>query len=114
MPNEPDEPRTVTPFMLIERGDDTLGPNDEILFADFSPKIVPADTPDEVVVPKDVSVPEPVVSPEPQSTPQTAQTSSVIPALVPAIKVNGSDNPSEILPPSSSSDQKSGPSEPPA
>lgn len=117
MASEPDEPRTITPFKIIERGDDTLGANGEVLFADFSPRIVPADTPDDdeeevVVVPKGESAPEPVASPE--STSATEQTTSETNVPTPADKADGSPNPNEPSLPTSSSDQKPGPSEPPA
>lgn len=60
-----DEPRTLNPFRVIHRGEDTVDENDNVLFADFSPKVLPADTPEEVdfsVGPKALSVPEPATS----------------------------------------------------
>jgi hypothetical protein len=55
-----DEVRKVNPFRVIRRGDDTVDGEDDIVFADFSPKVLPADTPEEVVpVPKDSSAVEP-------------------------------------------------------
>ncbi len=92
MASEPDEPRTITPFKLINRGEDTLNLDEQVVFADFSPRIVPADTPDEeleevVVVPKDESAPEPAASPE--SNPTTEPSSSETPVPTPANKEGG-------------------------
>jgi len=103
-----DEAVKVTPFKLIRRGDDTIDHEEDITFADFSPRILPADAPDEndLVVPKDGSVPEPVPSPE--SPPIVTHETSGTDALSPAAKAAGKPSPRETGKPDSSSPKKSG------
>lgn len=84
MAGEAEEPKTITPFKLMNAGEDTLGPDDEVLFADFRPRVVPSDTPDEVedADPKVESAPE--LAPYSESTqtpePQTSEKSVPTPA----------------------------------
>lgn len=108
MSQEESESRTLYPFKTIHRGDDTLGKDDEILFADFSPKVLPSDAPDEEepIAPKAESVPEP--APSSESTENVEQKTSDNPAPTPADKEDGTNKSSENLKQSSSSNPKSG------
>jgi len=56
------EAREVNPFQIIQRGVDTVNSRGQVTFADFTPKVVPADTPEEIPVPKDESAQAPVPS----------------------------------------------------
>jgi hypothetical protein len=97
--------REITPFKIINRGEDTLS-GTNVVFSDFSPKVLPADAPDEVEeipVPKEESAPEPAPSSESTETP--VQEKSEKPAQAP---VNKEDGKSEAGSPTSSSSQKSG------
>lgn len=111
MPEE-SEPRTVNPFKVINRGEDTVV-DDDVIFADFSPRLLPAETPDDeevVVVPKVESAPEPVPSSEstPTTEPQTSET--VVP--VPVDEEDGQPKIPATGKRTSSSDPKSGQNEP--
>lgn len=92
-PLQPDEEvdlsdaRQVTPFKVIRRGEDSIDNDDRVTFSDFSPRVVPADTPEEIVVPKAVSAPEPAPSQESTQTP--VQTSSEPTVQTPANKGPG-------------------------
>lgn len=111
----PDEAQKLTPFKIINRGEDTLDSDDDVIFADFSPKVLPADAPEEVEeipVPKDDSAPAP--APSSESPVKTEQTSSKTPAPAPAGKADGNAKKNESSSQTSSSGQKSGPSEQPA
>lgn len=113
MPDEVDEPRNVTPFKLIRRGEDTLDIDERVVFADFSPTVLPADTPDEVVevlAPKDVSVPVPAPSSESMQTSVPLTLETTVPVLVE--EGDGKTNLIEPMSPTSSLDLKIGPSEP--
>jgi hypothetical protein len=115
-----DEARPVTPFQIIRRGQDTIGEDDRVTFADFTPQVIPSDVQQDVEaepVPKGESAPEPAYSVE--STPTTVQ-----PTLEPIVQQaaeelaaaldDGSPNPNETSTPSSSTAKKSGKTEPPA
>lgn len=60
--------RQVNPFSKIYRGEDSVGQDDEVVFSDFSPKVVPSSGQDEseeaLDLPKGGSAPGLVVSPE--------------------------------------------------
>lgn len=64
----------MSPFVIMQAGEDSVDPSDpnSVLFEDYRPRVVPSDTPDEVMVeiedlmvPKDVSVQVPASSSEP-------------------------------------------------
>lgn len=83
--------KQVRPFVKIERGQDSLGPDDELLFADYSPAPVPSDTPEAEPLlepaPKDWSAPAPVVSSESQTVIVPTSQEATVP--VPAVKDSG-------------------------
>lgn len=108
MAEEASEPRNLTPFKIIHRGEDTLGPDDEVQFADFSPRMIPADVPDEVVVavPKEESAPQPVPSSE--STETTEPAKSETSAQTPADEDAGKPSPNGSGKQTSSSAKKTG------
>lgn len=117
MPDEAheDEATKITPFKIIRPGEDTVDLDDEVQFADFRPRVVPSDTPDEEPVemaPKAVSAPAP--APSPESTQTTVQKASEELAQQLADSDAGGSSVSESGKRDSSSVQKSGPSEPPA
>ena len=117
MPEEP-EARELHPFKIINRGQDTVAGDDErVVFADFSPRVVPSETPDEeidnTISPKAVSAPVPAES-ETGSTPPTAPTLSGTPAPAPAPSGDGKNKSNDTSSPSSSSSQNPGPDAPPA
>lgn len=73
------EPRTVNPYTIINRGEDSLSSTDEVVFTDFSAKIYPAHAEVDLTVggsddPKALSAPASVVTSE--SLKATAQTVS--------------------------------------
>lgn len=90
--NAQPEPREVSPFKIINRGEDTVDKNDRVVFADFSPKVVPSETPDREKSPKGASAPRPARSKE--SPPKTEQKKSETSAQTPASKDAGAANPS--------------------
>lgn len=100
--------RKVTPFRIIERGQDTIDKDDDVVFADFSPRVVPADTPEEqeTAVPKDDSAAEPAHSLESSVT--TEQKNLDSPAPEPAVKDSGKLKESESGTQASSSQKKTG------
>ena len=54
----PEDARTITPFKIIHRGEDTVDSDDVVRFADFSPKVLPSDAPEEEgIAPKGESAP---------------------------------------------------------
>lgn len=60
-----DKARKITPFRVMRRGDDTVDADNDVVFSDFSPRVLPADFPDEeVTVPKDVFAPQPAPLPD--------------------------------------------------
>lgn len=100
MAEEADEAQTVSPFKFIQRGEDTLDDEGNVMFADFTPKIVPSETPDEIEpAPKVESAPEP--APSPESTQTSVQRPSETPVPEPAEEAESGS-------PTSSSDQKNG------
>ena len=113
-PNEPeledidpedDGVRKVNPFRIIRRGDDTIDPDSDIVFADFSPKVLPADAPDEVpAVPKGSSAVEPASSSESKKTNEPQKKAS--PAS--ATEAAGKRSPSVASKQGSSSSPKTG------
>jgi hypothetical protein len=108
------EPRIISPFMVITRGEDTVDPETEaLIFADFSPTVLPSDAQEEipVVIPKAESAPGRAPSSELMQT--LEQQKSDIPVQTPAEVGDGILKNTESLSPSSSSDPKSGPSEQP-
>ena len=126
MADEETEARTVTPFRVINRGEDTLDEHEDVVFADFSPRVLPSEVPDEdidgALNPKGVSAPERVSSPESTST--TEPTPTGTPAPAPADSGAGmisdlsgtaaGQTGTGTTSPTSSSDPKSGPAAPPA
>ena len=119
MSDQPSEEDAVAinPFVLINRGEDSVigkGNNERVVFSDFSPKVLPADVPEEVTTvlpeevgdPKDLSAPEGADS-EPSTPTPTEPTSSENPVPNPADSEGGQKE-TENGSPTSSSDQKSG------
>lgn len=108
MSDEMPEPRTITPFKLINRGEDTLDENENVVFADFSPRVIPSETPDEVedILPKAESAPEPVPSSE--STQTEGQETSETPVQAPVEEDAGSLSLNETSSQSSSSGPRNG------
>lgn len=102
---EKDEARKLNPFRVIRRGDDTVDANDDIVFADFSPRVLPADSPEEVLpAPKDSSAVEPASSSESTVTNEPKKKAS--PAS--ASEAGGKRNQSGAGKQSSSSNPKTG------
>lgn len=113
------EVRELHPFKTINRGEDTVvGDDEKVIFADFSPRVIPAEVAneeiDEIISPKGSSAPAPVDSKIPESTPPTEPSSSTTPAQEPAGSEDLKNPKSETQSPDSSTDQKNGQSEPPA
>lgn len=107
MTDEASDAKKITPFKMISRGEDSVDREDDIIFADFSPRIVPADTPEEpVVVPKDEYAPAP--APSLESTEKTEPLKSDKPAPAPASKDDGKVSPAGNGKQDSSSPKKSG------
>lgn len=96
MSNE-DEARQINPFKIIQRGEDTIGPDDDVQFADFSPRIVPSDTPDEEVTaapsPKGESVMAPARSSVSQEKTEPEKSDTTVPP--PADQDNGQPSQNE-------------------
>lgn len=108
MPEEADEPTKITPFKLINAGEDTLDEDGAVQFADFRPRVVPSDTPDEIVepAPKDVSAPVPAPSSESTQTTAPRMQDTTVPA--PAEEGDGLPSPSGTSKSTSSSPTKTG------
>lgn len=108
MADEVSEPKELSPFKIIHRGEDSLDSEGEVTFADFSPRVVPADTPEDVVepAPKGVSAPEPVLSSDSSETP--VQPTWENPVQTPASADDGMPSPTGSGSPASSSDPKTG------
>ena len=87
--SENDTARKISPFKVIERGQDTIDKDDDVIFADFSPRVLPADTPEETVVPapKGESVVEPAPSSESSETTEPKSQDKTAPE--PAAKDSG-------------------------
>lgn len=115
--------KQIYPYSQITRGEDTVGENDELLFSDFTPTPVDADTPEEEAVPedadsseadpKDSSAPESADSPDTQMPVKSATTvqdeSQTQKAMNPAAdKAPGDLKVNETLPLTSSSVTKNG------
>lgn len=102
-----DEPQELTPFRIINRGEDTLDASGNVQFADFSPRVLPSEVPDEVVeVPKAESVPAPVSSSESPETSEPKTSARTVP--VPVAEDDGLPSPSESGKRVSSSPKKTG------
>lgn len=117
MPEE-SEARELHPFKIIQRGQDTVAGDDEtVVFADFSPRVVPADTPDREIdnsiLPKAGSALVPAAS-ETELIPPIEPTLSETPVPEPAPLGDGKSKSSETTSQSSSSNPNPGPVEPPA
>ncbi len=115
--SDEEEIRTVHPFKLINRGEDTVvGEDNNVIFSDFSPRVIPSDVPDEeiddLVSPKDVSAREP--APSPELPPPTEPTLSETTVPAPVDKGDGKKSQDATSSPSSSIDPKSGHEEQPA
>lgn len=108
VPEEAEEPRKISPFKLINAGEDTVDEDGAVQFADFRPRVVPADTPDEIdqPAPKDESAPAP--APSSESTQTTAPQKSDTTVPTPAEEGDGQLNPSGSSKPGSSSAPKTG------
>ncbi len=103
-------PKEVKPFYTIQRGKDTIGPDNKVQFADFSARVVSSDVPDKEIdealqpAPKDSSAQESVASSQStsQQIAQSEDPSEGIPAPTSADKVSGSlKEPSESSKPDS-------------
>lgn len=94
IPEKPDEARKVVPFRIMRRGQDSVDEENDVVFSDFSPRVLPADVPDEteVTVPKDVSAPE--LAPSTDLAPASGQNTSVTSVPQPVSKDAGKPNPS--------------------
>lgn len=104
-----DDARPVTPFQVINRGEDTVDGDDRVTFSDFRPTVLPADAveePEVEPVPKDESAPEPAPSAESNET--TEQTTSETSAQDPANSDDGKPSPSEPSKSSSSTETNPG------
>lgn len=109
----PDTARKITPIRMMTRGEDSIDSENQVVFSDFSPKILPADFPDEeVTVPKDAFAQAPAASGD--LAPSSALTSSGTsapppPTSLPAVPTgDGKPSPSASSSPPSSSAPKSG------
>lgn len=100
--------RKITPFKIIQAGEDTLDADNEVQFSDFRPRTVSADTPEEVIepAPKDSSAPAP--APSPESTQTTEPQKSDNPVQAPADEGTGKPSQTKSGSQSSSSDQNPG------
>lgn len=78
--------REISPFKIINRGEDTVH-GDNVVFSDFSPRVLPSDGPDVETVPKGESAPGPVPSSESVQT--AGQTTSDTSVQTPASKEAG-------------------------
>jgi len=107
MSEEHNEPKVVSPFKIIQRGEVTLV-DDSVAFADFSPRVVPADTPDdrETTVPKAESAQVPAPSSESTLTIELETLDN--PAPAPVDGDAGQPSQSDPLKLDSSSSQKNG------
>ena len=106
---EPEDTATkLTPFKIINRGEDSLDENDDVVFADFSPKVVPADTPDQIVQPAPKASSAPAPAPSSESTQTIVQRASEELAQELAEEDDGLPSPSESSSQTSSSATKSG------
>lgn len=68
---QPDEARTVSPFVRMDRGFASIDPSDpnNVVFEDFSPRVLDADAPDEVYVEPEIStIPKGSSAPVPASS----------------------------------------------
>lgn len=107
IPESVDTARKITPIRVMRRGEDSFDADNEVVFADFSPKVLPADYPDEeVTVPKDAFAPAPV--PSGDLAPASAQTSSGTSVPKSVTSGAGKPSPSATSSPASSSPKKSG------
>jgi hypothetical protein len=107
IPSTPDTAKKVVPFRIMRRGDDTVDRDNEVVFADFSPVVLPSDlVTEEPTVPKDVYAPEP--APSTDLAPASGPSSSGTSAPPSAILADGSPNPSATSSPPSSSGKKTG------
>jgi hypothetical protein len=102
----PDTAKKISPIKMMRRGEDTIDGDNSVVFADFSPKILPADFPEEVVVPKDVSAPEP--APSMDLAPASGQSMSVTSVPQSVTSGDGRPNPNVTSSQTSSSNKKSG------
>lgn len=98
-PDTPDESnaREISPYKHVMRGEDSVvaedTPEERVVFADFRPTTLPADSPvkvpgevvEEVEIPKDESAPELVESPDDSSDPMTSLVKSEATALIEAL-----------------------------
>lgn len=103
-----DEPRTISPFKIIQRGEDTVDGDENLIFSDFRPHVMGADVviEDDLPAPKGVSVPEP--APSSGSDQTTVQTMSENPVQALADEADGVPSPSVDLKQTSSSPKKTG------
>jgi hypothetical protein len=105
---EPEDTATkLTPFKLINAGEDTLD-GDDVVFADFRPKVVPSDTPDQIVQPAPKASSAPAPAPSSESTQTIAQRASEELAQELAEEEDGLPSPSESSLQTSSSATKNG------
>jgi hypothetical protein len=107
IPEAKDTARKISPFKVIRRGKDSVDNDEDVVFADFSPLVLPADVPDEeIILPKDAFAREP--APLTDLAPSSALTSSVTPALKAASSGDGKPSPSATSSQPSSLPKKSG------
>lgn len=105
---EPEDAATkLNPFKIINAGEDTLD-GDDVVFADFRPKIIPSDTPDEIVDPAPKASSAPAPAPSSESTQTIVQRASEELVQELADEDGGQPNPTESSSQASSSDTKSG------
>jgi hypothetical protein len=107
IPEVVDKARKITPFRVMRRGEDSIDSENEVVFSDFSPRVVPADFPDEeLTVPKDVSAPAP--APSTDLAPASGRTTSVT-SVPPSVNSDaGKLNQNATSSPPSSTPPKSG------
>lgn len=105
--------RTVTPFQIIRRGQDTIDADDKVTFADFSPQVLPSGAQEDVEVevepiPKEESAPGAASSQELTSaqTPPSPTSEETVPQSAPSDA--GSASPKETSKQSFSTPKKSG------
>lgn len=102
-----DTARKVVPFRIMRRGKDSVDEENDVVFADFSPLVLPSDVvTEEPTVPKDVFAPD--HAPLTDLAPSSAQSSSGTNAPPSATSAAGKRNQSGTSSPPSSSEKKSG------
>lgn len=102
-----DDAQEMTPFRIVNRGEDTTDAHGNVQFADFSPRVLPADVPDEAVeVPKEESAQAPVPSSESTEIVEPKRSETTVQA--PVVEDDGMPSPNGSGKRASSSEKKTG------